>query len=166
MDDYPDNLWPRWRDAAQQPAIDAALRDLYARLDAAVAERSPTCWISGRCCKFDTFGHRLYVTGLEIAWFLQQVEQQPSGVRLPIHAETAGACPYQAKGMCSTHAVRPLGCRIFFCQKGTEQWQNELYEQFLAELRTLHEAHGLPYRYMDWIAGLDEAARSPGRAGG
>lgn len=161
-----DPLWSSWQDAAAQPAVDAALRDLYARIDAAVAERGPTCWTSGKCCKFDDFGHRLYVTGLEIAWFLREVEsRQPklescedaSAIRLPQLAEHPGACPYQIDGLCSTHAMRPLGCRIFFCQRGTEDWQQDLYESFLAELQRLHETHGLEYRYMDWIAGLDEA---------
>lgn len=152
------SIWRHWHAAAAKPAIDAALRDLYARLDAAVAVHSPTCWISGRCCKFDQFGHRLYVTGLEIAWFLREVQNAPGSViHLPQHAETPGACPYQINGLCSTHAMRPLGCRIFFCQHGTEQWQHELYEQYLTELRLLHDAHDLDYCYMDWLAGLKES---------
>ena len=152
--------------------MDAALRDLYQRVDTQIAQRGPTCWASGKCCKFDEFGHRLYVTGLEIAWFLQQVDQRPDGdalpadvkLRLPVEAQTPGACPYQRDGLCSTHTVRPLGCRIFFCQKGTEDWQQDLYEQFLTQLRTMHDERGLEYRYMDWIAGLDagSAAFSPG----
>jgi Fe-S-cluster containining protein len=177
-------LWPQWAAAAARPAVDEALRKLYAELDTAVAARGPTCWTSGRCCKFVEFDHRLYVTGLEIAWFLQQVElpktpgegqtvgadPPPSlpgvpGVRLPQWAEHAGACPYQIGGLCSTHAVRPLGCRIFFCQAGTEAWQQDLYEEFLAKLQRLHREEGLPYRYMDWIAGLTEAAEAARPAG-
>jgi hypothetical protein len=50
-----------------------------------------------------------------------------------------------------------MGCRVFFCQEGTQGWQQELYEQFLAELRRMHEDRGLPYRYMEWRAGLREA---------
>ena len=145
-----ENLWAAWRAAAADPAVDQALRDLYGRVDAAIAERGPTCWISGRCCNFRAYGHRLYVTGLEIAWFLQQVEAP----RHPDTAEATGACPYQRKGMCSTHTIRPLGCRIYFCQQGTEAWQQDLYEQFLTELRGLHEERDLPYRYMEWLAGL------------
>ncbi|MEM7625266.1 MAG: hypothetical protein AAF333_06530 [Planctomycetota bacterium] len=164
-------LWSAWHDAAGRPPVDVALRGLYAEIDAAVAARGPTCWTSGRCCKFDDFGHRLYVTGLEIAWFLRQVQTTPvnpepasetSGVRLPQFAEHPGACPYQVDGLCSTHTVRPLGCRIFFCQQGTEAWQQDLYEEFLRRLRFLHDEHGLEYRYMDWIAGLDEAAAAGG----
>ncbi len=157
--------WERWREAAARPDIDAALRALYAEVDAAIAQRGPTCWTSGKCCKFESFGHRLYVTALEVAWFLGQVDTdvassavaESPGIRLPQLAETAGACPYQIAGRCSTHAVRPLGCRIFFCQAGTEDWQQDLYETFLMRLRSLHEGHGIAYRYLDWIAGLEAA---------
>lgn len=161
--------WTTWRDAAARPEIDVALRTLYAELDDAITQRGPTCWSSGKCCKFDDFGHRLYVTGLEIAWFLGQcgtrdaergTDDPPVGIRLPQLAEHPGACPYQIDGLCSTHTVRPLGCRIFFCQRGTEAWQQDLYETYLDRLRRFHEAQQLEYRYMDWIAGLDEATRA------
>jgi len=156
------------------PAVDVGLRDLYAELDAAIAAKGPTCWSSGKCCKFDEFGHRLYVTGLEIAWFMRQVGEAKaeagndvteSRIRLPQFAELSmprpgGACAYQIDGLCSTHTVRPLGCRIFFCQQGTEAWQQDLYEAFLKRLQNLHDQHGLEYRYMDWIAGLSQAAQA------
>ena len=167
--------WDAWRVAAARPLIDAELRAIYAEVDAAIAARGPTCWVSGKCCKFETFGHRLYVTALEVAWFVRQVDAagpidgdgppapddrargRSGGVCLPQLAETAGACPYQVAGRCSTHAVRPLGCRIFFCQAGTEDWQQDLYETFLVRLRALHDRHGLEYRYLDWMVGLERA---------
>ena len=83
-------------------------------------------------------------------------ESAGGGVRLPQLAEHPGACPYQVGGLCSTHLIRPLGCRVFFCQAGTEEWQQDLYETFLRRLTRLHEQHDVPYRYMDWIAGLEE----------
>ncbi len=157
------DIWSLWREAAGRPMIDAALRGIYARLDADIRAKGPTCWASGKCCKFDEYGHRLYVTGLEITWFcanLPPTEERTDGLRLPIYAQTPGACPYQIDGLCSTHAIRPTGCRIFFCQQGTQAWQQDLYETYLAELRRLHDAHHLPYRYMDWIVGLNEAAQA------
>ena len=172
MDSAEQRAWVAWRAAAAQTDIDAELRALYAEVDAAIALRGPTCWVSGKCCKFESFGHRLYVTALEVVWFLRQVDAgdgsevghasttartASGGIRLPQLAETAGACPYQIVGRCSTHAVRPLGCRIFFCQAGTEDWQQDLYESFLTRLRALHERHGVAYRYLDWIAGLELA---------
>lgn len=166
-------LWRRWADAAQQPAIDDALRSLYADLDAAVAARGPTCWQSGKCCHFGSYGHRLYVTALEIAWFLhsaqEKVHREQDGAGrsenvLPVlnntgdnGADDASRCPYQVGTACTTHAIRPLGCRVFFCQSGTQQWQHELYERFLQDLRELHDQHDVPYRYLEWLAGLREA---------
>lgn len=166
-----ESCWPVWRRAVGRSDIDAAIRGLYARLDAAIAERGPTCWQSGRCCHFDTYGHRLYVTGLEVAWFLGQGDGgQGSGDNgsapssdhaLPLLTESgtpsADACPYQRDNRCTTHAIRPLGCRVFFCQEGTQDWQHTLYETFLDELRAVHDRFGLPYRYMEWRAGLREA---------
>ena len=169
--------WRDWSAAAARPEIGHALWELYRRLDEAIAARGPTCWASGKCCSFDDYGHRLYVTGLEIAWFLREVSSEASsstgrsdrsvegedlpggGLRLPQIAERSGACPYQVGGRCSTHRIRPLGCRVFFCQAGTEAWQQDLYEAYLKELIGLHKRHGLEYQYMDWIAGLDAAAQ-------
>ncbi len=169
------NHWLTWREQSALPEVDHALRELYAELDAAVAARGPTCWSSGKCCDFDRFGHRLYVTGLEIAWFLQNVplettppvfssapadqtaEVTTTNLHLPQFAERPGACPYQISKLCSTHTIRPLGCRVFFCQQGTEVWQQELYEDFLRRLQRLHDEHEIEYRYLDWIAGLEAA---------
>ena len=140
--------------------VDGALQDLYAQIDEAIKQRGPTCWASGRCCNFNTFGHRLYVTGLEISWFLGQVDRtaiegQNRTQNLSIDPNTT--CPFQIHGLCSVHAIRPLGCRIFFCQQGTSDWQRQLYERFLGTLRTLHNRHALPYRYLEWRTGLNQA---------
>lgn len=154
-------LWRQWSQAAARPEVAAALQALYADIDAAVRQRGPTCWTSGQCCKFDTFqgGHLLYVTGLEIAWMLQQPATADTGID-PHHIGMGGACAYQIKGLCTVHAVRPLGCRVFFCQKGTQDWQQDVYEKFLAQLRTLHDENQLEYRYMEWRQGLIRAADS------
>ncbi len=182
-------LWRAWAEAVRRPTVEGELRRLYADLDAAVTTRGPTCWASGRCCRFDEYGHRLYVTGLEVAWFLARAESPNSTTQggngaghggthhsdhrglarlavLPARQADDGSalhqtgCPYQIDGLCSVHAIRPLGCRIFFCQRGTESWQQDLYEAFLGRLRRVHEAHGLGYRYMEWRAGLAEARQA------
>ncbi|MEM1210954.1 MAG: hypothetical protein AAGI68_01520 [Planctomycetota bacterium] len=155
--------WAALHNAAADPAIDAALQSLYADTDAAIAERGPTCWQSGKCCNFVDFGHLLYVTALEACWFTHHAPPPPqtkplSPTELPqFFASQQPACPYQVNKACTTHTIRPLGCRIFFCQRGTEDWQQDLYESFQQRLRTLHDAHALPYRYLEWRAALDLA---------
>jgi len=166
MADLTPHPWRAWRDAALTPAVDASLRDLLERLDREVRDKGPTCWSSGKCCQFESYGHRLYVTGLEIAWFLAQptpeTPEVPSEIvgGLPILTPSSGGeggCPYQVAKRCTAHAIRPTGCRVFFCQQGTSDWQQDLYERYLASLRALHEQHQVTYRYMDWMAGLSEA---------
>ncbi|MFN3168470.1 MAG: hypothetical protein ACE37H_15530 [Phycisphaeraceae bacterium] len=182
MIDPTTNQWHQWRDAARRDAIDRAIRGLYADLDAAVAERGPLCNASGRCCDFDAYGHRLYVTGLEIAWFLLGVggsglgsrgepdacadhadntrRVQPSTTRPKPTPSPTPKCPFQIDGLCSTHAIRPLGCRVYFCERGTEAWQQDTTERFLDRLKRLHAEHALSYGYMEWRAGLAEAKRA------
>jgi len=167
--------WDAWRSACRRDEIVGALSQLYAGLDQAVADYGPTCWSSGKCCKFESYGHRLYVTGLEIAYFHQRrVEVTMKDTLATAAGELTGrdvrldqvtpvpladACRYQVEGKCSVHAIRPLGCRIFFCQEGTDDWQQQTYEAFQRELMALHESHAIPYHYMEWRAGLIEADR-------
>jgi Fe-S-cluster containining protein len=146
-----DRLWHTLFAAVGRDEIDAAVTALYDRLDDEVRRGSAHCQLSGRCCNFDQYGHRMYVTALEAAWV---VSREPPPQPIDLHAP----CAYQLGGMCSIHAARPLGCRIFFCQEGTDDWQHDLYERFLGELRDLHTAYDLPYRYVEWRAAMAEAA--------
>lgn len=150
-------LWRSWAQAAARAEVDDALRSLYRALEADVSSRKPTCWLSGRCCKFETYGHRLYVTGLEIAWLISKLDE--SGRTRLASAQLPGldGCPFQVDGMCSVHPIRPLGCRIYFCDANARSWQNPVYERFLQELRLLHEQFALEYRYVEWRQGFMEA---------
>ncbi|MEO0475571.1 MAG: hypothetical protein AAF085_06325 [Planctomycetota bacterium] len=160
MDAISQNSWPLWYEAAAREVIDHAIRGLYDELGLAVAERRPVCNASGRCCRFEEYGHRLYVTGLEIAWFLSRLSGREADSGSDISLKQAGSspnCPYQINGLCSTHEIRPLGCRVYFCEEGTEAWQQDTTERFLNQLKALHAEHDLPYAYMEWRAGLAEA---------
>jgi len=151
------DAWRLWRDAAARDDVDGAIRAIYDRLDEDIAARGPVCELSGRCCRFESFEHRLYVTGLEIAWFTARLDE--ASIARWCEADLPGldGCPFQVAGRCSTHAIRPLGCRVFFCDPSAQAWQQPVTEHFLRALRELHDAHGLPYRYMEWRAGLDAA---------
>jgi len=148
------NPWDGWRTAAQRGDVDHALQALYGAMAEEVSRQGAVCWLSGKCCHFDAYGHRLYVTGLEVAWVLDQAGMPP-------RSPAAGhACPYQSKRQCTIHAWRPMGCRIFFCQDGTEAWQHDLYERKLKGLREIHDRFGVDYGYMEWLAALDGAVSS------
>ena len=161
--------WPTWFDAAGQPPIDQAISDLYQRLNGEIGARQPVCNQSGSCCRFESYGHRLYVTGLEIARFVLQSQarglgsatiQVESDRSWPLHviqASREDACVYQIDGLCSAHEIRPMGCRLFFCDPAAQDWQQAVYESYLTELKVMHKRMAIPYGYMEWRAGLAEA---------
>lgn len=173
-----------WLAAAADPGVAGALEGLYAETAREIAERGPVCWASGRCCNFEKAGHRLYATGLETAFTITRLgavggddaaasglPQFPAGpTKRPLTAGTlaaaleAGGCPFQAENLCSVHAIRPLGCRVYFCDRSAQGWQNELYERGMARLRGVHDEHGIEYLYAEW-RGLLGMFLEQGRAG-
>jgi Fe-S-cluster containining protein len=129
-----------------------ALERLYADLDADVAAMEPTCWNRGLCCRFGAAGHRLFVTTLELVYFASGLTQRDGRLR-EVEA-TRDRCPYQIDGRCTARDVRPLGCRVYFCQASNRWWQPRMSERWLARLKELHVAFGVPYVYVEWLAGL------------
>lgn len=207
----PDARAKTWLEAASDATIASALEAIYARAAAEVGRHGPVCRSSGRCCNFEKWGHRLYVTGLEVAYTLTRLgsttvpgasstpgagltpgtgetpgsARELDDVRGPVlrlsvlgprgvggseatvagashggprrlaladidAARGAGGCPFQAGTLCSVHAIKPLGCRVYFCDQSELPWQGELTETALAEIKALHEAHDIPYRYGEW----------------
>lgn len=140
-------------DEAADPLL-ANVRDLYGRLDAEIAAKRPVCTNRGDCCKFEAYGHRLYVTEVELRFFT--AHQRASGLR-PV---VGGSCPYQQEGRCTAREHRPLGCRVFFCDPNAQEWQPEVYEKYLGELKRIGAEGGVEYRYREWLAALGIRADS------
>jgi Fe-S-cluster containining protein len=153
-----------WLAAAADEKIAAELEAVYAYIAAAVESRGPACWASGRCCNFERAGHRLYVTGLEAAYTARRAGRGVSAAEIEA-ARAAGGCPFQEGNLCGVHAARPLGCRVYFCDRSAEEWQRELTERALAMVRGIHDRHGIEYRYAEW-RGLLEVIAAAKAAGG
>jgi len=143
-------------------AITAAVGEILAEAEADIAARKPVCRASGKCCQFEKYGHRLYATGVEVVHFASRMKDETrktkegKGISLPQLTETTEGCPYQVEGLCTAREARPLGCRVYFCDANAQAWQNEVYEKYHAKLKAVHEALGVPYRYMEWRAALRE----------
>lgn len=157
--------WDIWFQAAKRQEVHQSLVALWTNLADEIAQRpDAVCQASGRCCRFEEFGHRLYVTGLEIAWVVEQYRQSvcdaPDGLSQGLDA-SIGGCLFQIDRQCSIHRIRPLGCRIFFCTKSSDAWQHDLYEKKLAVLRHMHDELAIPYAYMEWRQGLSQALPYP-----
>lgn len=140
--------------AVRHPRPLAPLQDavygVYQRVQALVDQHKPRCVASGECCRFDAYGHRLYVTTLELIVFTNQlaIHPAPAPALLPVLA--SGACQFQMDGLCGAHTIRPFGCRMFYCDPTTTAWQQDAYEAFHAELKALHERFDVPYFYVEW----------------
>jgi Fe-S-cluster containining protein len=144
------NLAPAVRLAAGRSDVRQAVANLYADLAAEIDRRRPLCVISGRCCRFEEYGHRLFVTTMELAAFI--ADRPASGKSQA--AWSGKGCPFQAEKLCTVHAIRPMGCRLFFCDASSMEWQQNQYEQFHSRLKRLHEEMNVPYFYVEWRQGL------------
>src|SRR4051812_48615129 len=157
MSDEHDLDLSRAVDAARgRPEAMAVVDRLYGELAQAVAARQPVCSASGRCCRFEAYGHRMYVSTIELAKFVHDLQATAAGGSAGDSAWDGTGCPFQIDGLCSVHAIRPLGCRTFYCDPSSTEWQNQLYERHHAELRALHDELGIPYRYVEWREALRE----------
>jgi Fe-S-cluster containining protein len=158
----------------------ASVRGIYGRLQVEIDRRKPVCVASGKCCHFEAYGHRLYVTTLELATFaldrmapspgtpgedwgegdferkaILDIPNHPHPGPLPVYRERElDGCPLQIGKLCGVHAIRPFGCRIFFCDSTATQWQQEQYELFHQELKQLHQRFDVPYFYVEWRTAL------------
>ena len=135
--------------AAGRAQVRDAVAALYRDVQLEVDRVKPRCDVSGRCCRFEEFGHRLFVTTLELAafWYELETAGRPAAAAGPWDGS---GCPFQSAGLCGVHSIRPFGCRIFFCDPASEGWQREQYERFHARLRRLHETLEVPYFYVEW----------------
>ena len=146
--------------AGERPDVLEAVRNLYSDVQEEINRRRPVCVISGRCCRFEEYGHRLFVTTVELAAFTRGLRERPPPAREPAAWDGTG-CPFQSNQMCGVHAIRPFGCRMFFCDATSTQWQNETYERFHARLKGLHEELGVAYFYVEWRQALRALGLSP-----
>lgn len=161
------------RAAAERHDVRVAVRRLYDEFAVEVISRRPTCDASGRCCHFDRYGHHLLVTTAELAVFLGELESSEAGITATAagggsHARLVvlptdrhgDACRFLRDERCSVHAIRPFGCRVFFCDPTAGAWQQAQYERFHGRLKRLHERLDVPYAYVEWreaLACLQEA---------
>jgi Fe-S-cluster containining protein len=127
-----------------------AVDELYADFQRLVDARKPLCSQSGKCCRFDAYGHVLFVTPVELIAFQARLDR-PVG---PWDGAPMTTCPFQEKGLCSVHPARPFGCRVYFCDPTATTWQQEQYEHFHQRIKNLHARFDVPYLYVEWREAL------------
>ena len=118
------------------------LHNLYDDLDASIRSRNPVCELSGRCCRFEEYGHTLFLSEPEAQVL---VSEAPAASR-PI--DDGQTCPWQdLAGRCTAREARPLGCRVYFCDPSFTGDASYLREAFIAKLKELVDRYGLAWNY-------------------
>jgi Fe-S-cluster containining protein len=140
-------------DAATRTQAISAVSGIYDDIARQISQIGPICQLSGKCCRFEEYGHRLYVTTAELATFVAMARQTPAPPHLLDHAD-GGGCRFQQNRLCTVHQSRPMGCRMFYCDPRTEQPLQELFEQMHTRLKRIHDDLQIPYYYLEWRAAL------------
>jgi Fe-S-cluster containining protein len=144
-----------------RPDVSADVAALLAQADQAAARFDPACRACGQCCRFGQFGHVLYLTSAELVHVVGSLKSDPAyqpaiarAAEAIEHMLTAEFCPFQQNERCTLRTIRPLGCRLFFCQAGNEIWGCQLLETFHKQLKSICEMRCLPYGYVEWTTAV------------
>ena len=135
MNDHPDqshvsNLAGAVASCAADDAFLTELGEIMRQADRAADDRHWECQACGKCCNFEQFGHKLYVTAGELAYLIRQPasEATPQQGASGLRTKPAALCPYQDGNRCLARDGRALGCRLFFCDPAAADWCNDVYE--------------------------------------
>jgi hypothetical protein len=134
----------------------ASIRDplqaIYGDLHRDLARHAPVCELSGRCCRFQEYGHTLFISEPEARLLIADA---PVPAR-PL--DDGQSCPWQdSSKRCTARDARPLGCRIFFCDPAFEEIAPQLSETYLGKLKELANLRGWPWNYAPLHRHLHEA---------
>lgn len=140
--------------AERQRRIIERVGALYRWIDSELARKAElvgACGACGKCCDFDTYDHRLFVTPPELIYFAAGLGGDE------LKTMRTGLCPYNVGFRCSVHEHRFAGCRIFCCT-GDADFQSDLTEEVLKELKAISNELDIPYRYADLRTALNQRA--------
>ncbi len=147
-----------WFAAAARAEVEDAIAEIHRDIAEELRRVGPLCLASGRCCRFEAHGHRLYASGLEVARCVSicRAEGRGIGTAEVEAAVAAGNCPWQQGRLCTARGGRPTGCRVYFCDPRLQDLVPELAERAHDRIRALHERIDVPYVYGEWRAMLQE----------
>ncbi len=128
--------------------ITGAVAKVYDWIDSQISQNPAQCEACGKCCNFENYDHRLFVTSPELIYFAAKID--PGMIKVM----PAGRCPYNIDNKCTVYLFRFGGCRIFSC-KGDEDFQSRLSEQAVEKFKCICEMFNIPYRYTDLRAALN-----------
>lgn len=151
--------------------ICSEVKQIYDWLDSNIKSLNNQCAACGKCCCFESFDHKLFVTTPELLYFSKNVKNlKPMLTQTPLEARrqrrltaakggpplTGQTCPYLEGDKCTVRNYRFAGCRIFFC-KADKDLQNKLSEETIGKFKALCDKSNFPYRYVDLATALNSS---------
>ncbi|MDH4240375.1 MAG: hypothetical protein OEW48_12505 [Phycisphaerae bacterium] len=106
----------------------------------------------GRCCDFEVFDHRLFVTPPELMYLAANLGDEN------LKPMPDSRCPYHLICECTVYEYRFAGCRIFSC-KGDADFQSRLSESALKKFKSICTEFKIPYRYTDLATALENISK-------
>ena len=134
--------------------VEALYNKLHEMLNAN-PESAGNCAACGRCCDFKTYDHLLYITDAELIYLAHHIGREN------ILTMKNGVCPYRKENKCTVHEYRFAGCRIFCCN-GNYEFQSNVTESILAELKKLCDEMNMDYHYRQLSTALNNYNSSIG----
>jgi len=134
----------------KKPALLNKIEQIYNRLDKQISSNKDLhcgCKACGRCCNFELFDHKLFVTTLELMYLAEKLQTEK------LKPASDGICPYNNNEKCTIYENRFAGCRIFFCE-GDKDFQSRLSETVSKEIKSLCNEFKIPYQYRELSAAL------------
>ena len=125
--------------------------DIYSWIDKQLGLHSDLagwCDACGKCCDFDAYDHRLYISPPELMYLAASLDVEK------LRPMTTSRCPYNIDGKCSVYEYRFAGCRIFCC-KADADFQSYLTEEALKKLKSLCTKLRISYCYKDLATALE-----------
>ena len=133
-------------------ALREAVLRVYDAVDRAIAAAGPRCNASGRCCRFEEYGHTLFISQFEAELLLENAPPYEKPV-------SPAGCPFQVDNLCTARESRPLGCRIYFCDPSYLEAGNRIMEEALSQLKAIAETHESGWWYAPLQSFLNESDR-------
>ena len=124
------------------------VEEVYSWIDSVNHKTGLTCQGCGKCCDFENYDHKLFVTTPELVYFAAKLAEGS------VRKMTGRVCPYNSGGKCLVYNQRFGGCRIFFC-KGNAEAQSQLSEEVVGRFKEICTKFGLDYHYVDLASGLN-----------
>ncbi|MHC4544078.1 MAG: YkgJ family cysteine cluster protein [Planctomycetota bacterium] len=129
--------------------------EVYDWLDFQVRDNNKAggkCDGCGKCCDFEAFDHRLFVTPPEVMYLAAKIGAEN------LKPMPDSRCPYHLVCNCTVYKYRFAGCRIFSC-KGNADFQGRLSETALKKFKSICTEFEIPYCYTDLATALGNISK-------